>query len=530
MRYRNPILTGFYPDPSVCRVGNDFYLVTSSFEYFPGVPIFHSRDLVNWRQIGHVLTRESQLNLCTAKSSGGIFAPTLRYHEGRFYMVTTDTTGLGNFYVHTDDPAGDWSDPVPVDMGGIDPSLLFHEGKTYFTSTGLHWGERGIYLTEIDLATGEVLNEPRFLWKGTGGKYPEAPHLYVKDGWFYLLIAEGGTEFGHMISMARSRKVDGPYEACPHNPILSHRSTDLPLQSTGHADFFQDAKGQWWTVFLAVRHTGYPQMHHLGRETCLAPMEWPEGGWPVVNQGRPLQLEVEVPGLPEVAMAAPAQVREDFDSALPAFVWNFRRNPLEGAWSLTRRVGHLSLRCAAASLEDVAPMAFLGRRQQHFDVRVETLIDFMPASSNEEAGLVVQMNERYYVALVVTQRNGKRVALVRHRLASLRMESEPVMLPDGPVGLRVRADEIHWHLDVKLTSGWSELAKTETRHLSTEVAGGFTGVYFGLFATGQGTESDRWAEFDWFDYEPLPEKNVGRVVESQTTPFWTGSKKKRAIG
>ena len=250
MKFQNPILPGFYPDPSICRVGEDYYLVTSSFEYFPGVPVFHSRDLVNWRQIGHCLTRKSQLDLDAAKSSGGIYAPTIRHHAGRFYMVTTDTTGRGNILVSADDPAGPWSEPISIRQGGIDPSLFFDaSGKVYFSSNCLHGNRRGLQQSEIDIEMGELLSASKFLWEGTGGKYPEAPHLYLKDGWYYLLIAEGGTEFGHMITVARSRAAFGPFEPCPQNPILSHRSTSHSIQSTGHGDMIQDHLGGWWMVF-----------------------------------------------------------------------------------------------------------------------------------------------------------------------------------------------------------------------------------------------------------------------------------------
>jgi xylan 1,4-beta-xylosidase len=205
MPYANPIIPGFYPDPSVCRVGDDYYLVTSSFEYFPGVPVFHSRDLLHWRQIGHCLTRDSQLPLLSVRSSGGIYAPTIRHHNGRFYMVTTNVNGGGNFYVFTDDPAGEWSEPVFVEQGGIDPSLFFDDdGTVYFTSTG----DNGIYQSILNIQTGKRLSEIRHLWTGTGGRYPEAPHLYRINGRYYLMMAEGGTEYGHMETIARG---DSPW-------------------------------------------------------------------------------------------------------------------------------------------------------------------------------------------------------------------------------------------------------------------------------------------------------------------------------
>ena len=529
MDWRNPIIPGFYPDPSICRVGRDYYLVTSSFEYFPGVPIFHSRDLVNWTQIGHCLTRDSQISLHSAKSSGGIFAPTIRHHEGRFYMITTDTTGMGNFFVWTDDPAGEWSDPVLVPLGGIDPSLLFHEGHVYFASNGLHGQNPGLYLAEIAL-DGRPLTDAKLLWTGTGGKFPEGPHLYPKDGMFYLLAAEGGTEFGHMVTIARSEEIRGLYVSCPQNPILSHRSTSNPLQSTGHADLVEDIAGDWWMVFHGVRHTGYPQVHHMGRETCLGRVNWPKNEWPFLLPFQPLPLRLSAPDCPSTPVFdTPFPIREEFESERFSLQWNFRRNPIRDAWSLARRVGSLSLRCTAACLDDVAPMAFIGRRQQHFDCRVETCITFDPQNRGEEAGLVAIMNERYYAALIVSRTSQGRAAFLRRRVGDLRVDGPTVSL-SAFAGLRIVAEESAYYFSVSGGSGWDEVGMVETRHLSTEIAGGFTGVYFGLFASGSGTESERWAEFDWFDYEPLEERNPDRLSRPVTSNFWTANQaRQRAV-
>ena len=213
MKYQNPVIPGYNPDPSICRVGEDYYLATSSFEYFPGVPSYHSRDLVNWEQIGYALSRKSQLPLDNCKPSGGIYAPTLRYHDGRFYMVTTNVSNMGNFYVWTEDPAGEWSEPIPVAQGGIDPSLFFDDdGKVYFTSNQSIDNQFCITTSQIDIKTGRLLTKPRKVWGGTGGRNPEAPHLYKIDGKYYLMIAEGGTELGHMETIARSDSPYGPLD------------------------------------------------------------------------------------------------------------------------------------------------------------------------------------------------------------------------------------------------------------------------------------------------------------------------------
>lgn len=501
--YANPIIPGFYPDPSVCRVGQDYYLVTSSFEYFPGVPLFHSRDMVNWKQIGHCLTRDSQLPLQRTGSSAGIYAPTIRHHNGRFYMVTTNVRGGGNFYVWADDPAGPWSDPIWVDQKGIDPSLLFDDdGRVYFVSTesAAFPGVSGAIQSQIGIATGKLIGPPVHLWGGTGGQCPEAPHVFKRNGWYYLMLAEGGTEFGHMVTLARSRAAGGPYESCPFNPILSHRSIGSPLQSTGHADLLEDHQGRWWMVFLACRHVGYPKAHHIGRETCLAPATWTDDGWCVINGGRPVALEMQTDGIASQQCRCGC-VLDDFDSPSLALAWNFRRNPDPTAWSLGRSPGSLSLRCVAATLGDIAAPAFIGRRQQHLTCTVRTLVDFSPAG-REEAGLNIVMNERHRCDLAIVQRDGRRVVLLRRCVGSLIVETALTAIPAGPAVLQVRAEPAWYHFSVQVDGQPSiDLGKAETRHLSTELAGGFTGVYFGMYATGNGLDTANHAQFDWFEYE-----------------------------
>ena len=271
----NPIIPGFHPDPSIVKVGDDYYIVNSSFQYFPGVPIYHSKDLVNWEHIGNVLSKESQLPLKDATSWQGIYAPTIRYHDGTFYMITTNIGNGGNFMVKTKDPKGPWSEPIWLKQEGIDPSLFFENGKVYMVSN-----PNGIItLCEIDPETGEQLTPSKGLWKGCGGRYPEGPHIYKKDGYYYLLISEGGTELAHHLTIARSKDIYGPYEPNPNNPILTNcnmKGQGSQIQGTGHGDFVQATDGSWWVVFLAYRNYG-GSYHHIGRETFIAPVEWKKG-------------------------------------------------------------------------------------------------------------------------------------------------------------------------------------------------------------------------------------------------------------
>jgi alpha-N-arabinofuranosidase len=502
-QYRNPVLPGFHPDPSVCRVGRDFYLVTSSFEYFPGVPLFHSRDLVNWTQIGHCLDRPSQLPLADAAASGGIFAPTLRHHDGVFYLTTTNVSAGGNFIVTARLPEGPWSDPLFVPQPGIDPSLFFDEDGSVLCTTSYE----GALQSRIDLATGKLLSEPKVVWSGTGGQYPEGPHLYVRDGWYYLLLSEGGTEYGHMITMARAKTPWGPFEPCARNPLLTHRSLKSPIQAVGHADLVETADGAWFAAFLGVRPHGYPPCHHLGRETFLAPVTWEADGFPNIGDAGRVGLEMQTP----LELAAPLEepARDDFTSPKLALAWNYLRNPDPRHYSLDERPGFLRLRGAAAGLDDEASPAWLGRRQCHFGVRAATCLEFSAATEREEAGLVVRMNERHHYELFLTRRADAPCVVVRRRIGSLRAEvAQRALTTDEArrVVLAIDAERDRYVFSCGSTAtDLFPLGEGETRYLSTEVAGGFTGVYFAMYASGNGAPCASPADFDWFEYFPKPE-------------------------
>jgi alpha-N-arabinofuranosidase len=503
-RFRNPILPGFHPDPSICRAGDDYFLVNSSFAYFPGVPLFHSRDLVHWRQIGHCLTRPEQLPLGRTGTSGGIFAPTIRSQDGVFYMVTTNITGGGNFYVTTRDPSGEWSDPIWVDQGGIDPSLCFHAGRAYLTSTGspeegdpLGQGQ-GILQSEIDLSNGRLLARPRLVWRGMGGAYPEGPHLYRIGQYFYLMIAEGGTEYGHSEVIARSQSPWGPWESCPHNPILTHRGLRSPIQALGHADLVEAQDGAWWLVCLGIR-PATPNAHHLGRETFLARVDWNADGWPQVGRAGRIELEMEAPNLTQVTWADPPR-RDDFDSQDLAPKWNFLGLPRPQDWSLNRRAGSVCLQGQAADLDDGMGVVFLGCRQEQFNCEAAAALDFDPAADGEQAGLATWMDARHHYEIFVGWQEGRRFIGVRRRIGSLAAIVARQDLPAGPVRLRIHANRLFYAFSYTAgEAGERMLATGETRYLSSEVAGGFTGVYFALYASGSGRPASTPAYFDWFE-------------------------------
>jgi len=498
--YENPVIKGFHPDPSVCRVGEDFYLVNSSFQYFPGVPLFHSRDLVNWEQIGHVLTRPSQLPLDGASTWGGIYAPTIRYNDGTFYMITTNVTGRGNFLVYTTDPRGEWSEPVWLEQGGIDPSLFFEGGKCYMVSN-----PGSICLCEIDPRTGATLAPTRPIWRGTGGKCPESPHIYKKDGWYYLMIAEGGTEYGHKVTIARSRDIYGPYTPNPANPILTHANEigqGSPIQGIGHADFVDAPDGSWWLVCLGFRTYGGDH-HLLGRETFLAPVRWDNNAWPVVNGDGTLAPWMDVPTLPQQPYTKPA-VRTTFKSGKLGCEWVYLRNPHEENYSL--KGGKLRLKASTVGLTnwDDSP-TMVARRQEDINFAATTALSLKDAQAGDEAGLSVYVYESsHYDIFVSQQQDGTQAVNVSYRLGSLEHDAAHVALPRGAkkVWLRVEGDKDMYHFSFS-TDGksFSRLGEVDARYISTETAGGFTGTMLALYACKQTEQSAAVGEVELFDYE-----------------------------
>ena len=521
--FENPIITGFSPDPSICRVGDDFYVVCSTFEYFPGVPVYHSRDLVNWELISYCLTTPSQLPLGDCPSSSGIYAPTLRHHDGLFYMVTTNFATKGVFYVTAKDPRGPWSEPVWLGNMNADPSLLFDDdGKTYLVEPD-GTGPRGfVYLMEMDIEKGaykEGQTAPgRFIWTGTGGEYPEGPHIYKIDGHYYLMIAEGGTGYEHRETIARSDSPWGPFVPFENNPILSHR--DLPSHSigaTGHADLVQLQDGSWWAVCLAVRQKD--AQSHLGRETFLLPVEWTKDGWPIFGDKRRACLEGAGPALPRHPFPA-KPARDDFSATQLDLEWSYVRNPDMSRYSLSDRQGWLSLKGAAITLDDRASSTALLRRQRHFDVDFATSMDFAPSRDGEEAGIVLRQTDSQHAEFCVHRKNGENHLILRltepdaqtkpgaSSKPALKTILHDVVVPSGPIKLSVSADRDQYHFTWQTQDGETGDAGTiATAMLSVEASWNngvmcFTGITIGVYSTGNGTESDTPAYFDWFDYSP----------------------------
>ncbi len=503
---RNPIISGFYPDPSICKAGKDYFLVTSSFEYFPGVPIFHSVDMINWKQYGHVLTRKKQLPLENCPRPLGIFAPTIRHINGRFYMVTTNMSlspkneFYGNFYVWTDDIEAGWSDPIWVDVGGIDPDLFCDDdGTFYFTSAD---GNSSILQAAVDIASGQVLSDVQQITRGTGGRHAEAPHIYKVDSTYYLMLAEGGTEEGHMVTILRGSSPRGPWTECRDNPILSHRSKPSPIRATGHADMIEGPNGQWWMVFLGIRPTPDLEVHYLGRETFVAPVDW-DDGWPVVNGGDPVPQNLTMADAPKSTHIWGSE-KDEFGEQTLGLKWNYLRNPDHCLYDLTTRPGWLGLKCGPVTIDEPLSPAWIGQRLCHFNMYAEVLLDFDPCREGDTAGLTAYMCETHHYDVYITLRNGDRMLGARRRVGSIsREEQHAVAIGKEPTRLFVEVKD-HWFaLGFRSANGEKRvLARGEASLLSKEVAGGFTGVYLAMFAQGTGSaDAASTAWFDYFDYQ-----------------------------
>lgn len=515
MKYQNPILPGFHPDPSICRVEDDYYLVTSSFEYFPAIPVFHSKDLIHWEEIGHCITRPEQISLRKGiPSSTGVYAPTIRYHEGCFYVITTNVTygqkPEGNFLIWTDnihDPDS-WSDPVYIDMPGIDPSLLFDDGHVYYTGAA----EGKIIFCEIDITTGKRIGDARFLWEGTGGNDPEGPHLYKINGWYYLMISEGGTELGHMVTIARSRSLEEPFHACPENPILSNRSRGTEIKATGHADLFCDHEGNWWAVCLGIRCITYPFKHNLGRETMLMPVSWDKNEWPVMASNSILKVAYEMPSFASVSHSIPdnrlvgtKEFYDDFtdDELYPS--WNFICEQPDAdhlSFLNNEEKRGLLLKPNSAMIGAPENLTWMGRRQEHHECTVRTKLTASLQKSGDEAGLTVYLNHKHHYEIALSNIEGTRYILFRRQIGSLVATEHMEAVPFDTITLELKATKEMYSFSYSIDGEhFFPIGKGECSYLTTEVGGFFTGNYIGLYAGSPSKKTASYAVFEYFHYK-----------------------------
>lgn len=520
--FQNPILTGFYPDPSICRVGEDYYLVTSSFAYFPGLPIFHSRDLVHFTQIGHGITEENILDYKECETSLGLWAPTIRYHEGTFYIINTFVSEgrearRDNFIITAKDPKGPWTSPVFIEgADGIDPSLFFDEdGSLWYTGNFIeshpqYEGHHGIYLAKLDPETFQFVGERHVIWDGalTHSKWIEAPHLYKKDGWYYLMVAEGGTFVNHSVMMARSRSIEGPYEPCPRNPIVTHRHLPLDheISVVGHGDLIETQNGEWWMVLLGVRN--YEEHHfNTGRETCLLPIRWMEDGWPMADSENGLvNTRERMPDLPAVRVFKESRC-DQFEEPHLSYIWNTIHEVRKPFYSLTEREGWLGIQLKKEVMEEIGSPAFIGRRQEHPSFMARTKMDFEPLTVTDEAGICVLQDDRYHYSLLKAKRADGAVVLRLYRTENGQktLEKEIEIKPDAILYLTVicRITSYDFYYGYTEREAIPVLGDLPASLLSSYTNEGFTGVYLGMYATANGEDSGAKAYYDWFMYETL---------------------------
>jgi alpha-N-arabinofuranosidase len=522
----NPILTGFYPDPSIVQVGSDYYLINSTFSYFPGIPVFHSKDLKNWKQIGNVIDRTSQMDFMGERMTRGLFAPAISYYNGTYYVTCTDIDHDGNFVVTAKNPAGPWSNPVRIpQVKGIDPSLFFDDnGKGYIVYNSdapdnkpLYPGHRTIRTYEFDPVTLKVIGEEKQLVNGGVdiSKKPvwiEGPHIMKRFGWYYLYAAEGGTSVNHSEVVFRSKSVGGPYVPYEKNPILTQRGLPEdrknPVTSTGHAQFVDGPDGKTYAVFLAVRpYEG--DYYNTGRETFIAPVEWKDE-WPVINPGNAEVQYSYRANFKEIKQKGTLPQSGNFSYTLkfkkaldPSLL--FLRKPDSSAFRLSKKAG-LTLQLKPETIMDMSTVSFVGKRQQHLYNTIETKIDFKPAAANEKAGLAIFQSESNFYFMARSIANGKEVMQLfkgKPREKVMEMITEvPLQTTSAKLYLKIIAEgDTYSFYYSEDDSNWNLLKdKVDAKFVSTKTAGGFVGCIYGMYATSSGEQSSNAASFQYLKY------------------------------
>lgn len=503
--YRNPIISGFAPDPSVCKVGEWVYLVNSSFSWFPGVPIYRSKDLVHWESLGHVIDRPEQVSFEGLQVSEGIFAPTIDYHDGVFYMVTTAVNAGGNFFVTARDPAGPWSNPVWLpEVDGIDPSFFFDDnGKAWLVNNGpppgdqKYPGHRAIWIQEFDAATQKLVGDRHVLIDGGVNieekpVWIEGPHIFKHNNWYYLSCAEGGTAEDHRQVVFRSRDVLGPWEAWDHNPILTQRDLDpsrpQPVTSVGHADLIKMGDDDWWVVFLGCRPYKDGLYYNTGRETFLLPVEWVDG-WPLVlPSGQPVPTVVAAPSLIDDSVLAKQEPntgnfthREDFRSPTLSHGWSFLRT--KGDWWRLED-GSLLIEARSIALDSLGQPSFIARRIQHANFTADVGLQIPEAGSS--AGLAVFQKETHHFYTGVRRAGDQVEVFLEMASNDAPQVIAQTFIPSPPDGISLRIEgkgETYAFLFSTDGEAWNSLHENaDGTILSTRAAGGFVGAHIGMHA------------------------------------------------
>jgi len=529
-KFSNPIIRGGYPDPSICKVGDTFYLVNSSFEYFPGLPIHKSKDLINWELIGYGLHRKSQVdstvNLIDVQSNGGIHAPTIRYKDGVYYIITTNVyydekqkkAEMVNFIITAKNPAGPWSDPIHI-LGapGIDPDLFFDDnGKVWYVGNQMPEnpnfnGEGEIWLQELDINEFKLVGEKHLLWRGAcGGVWAEGPHMYKKDGRYYLLIAEGGTSFNHAVMVALSDNIEGPYISNPRNPIITsrHLSYDNWVNSTGHGDIIELDDGRNYMVLLGIRNQ-IERGSNMGRETFLAPINWEREPfewketkhlWPVVSPktGR-IELSNDIVFNNSIQNIE-TSFKDNFESDILNLKWNFRRYPIENIFHLNKNDKRLNLICHPNQIKERGRAALLGFKQTESSFEYLTQMHFEPNTNGSEAGISFFQKDDNYINFTLIKDNGKHYlqAYVVKNGELISTKKEQLEQFKGQIKFKVIADKEAYKLYFSTKGAYFNLFATFDG--SSLKSNGYTGAHLGLYATSNGKKTKDSASFDYVNY------------------------------
>ncbi len=551
LSYNNPIIPGSYPDPSICRVGNDYYIVNSSFEYFPGLPIHHSKDLVNWNLIGYGLHRDDQcsgeMNLVDVQTDGGIHAPSIRYHDGLFYIITTNVYSPGpqqptemiNFIITAEQVEGPWSNPHIIEGApGIDPDIIFDDGKVWYVGTHVPEkpnfnGEGEIWLQELDLDNWSLKGERYFLWRGAlyYGTWAEGPHIYKRNGFYYLLIAEGGTSLEHAVMVSVSDNIKGPYVPNARNPILTsrHLSNDYWVNSIGHADLVELADGRWYMVALGIR-SEINTYSNMGRETHLIPVTWEKEPfdwkydkiekewsdlpdrerfeklrhvnyeWPVCS---PLTGRVErsfpLP-FPASSQVNKESFRDNFDSETLNLEWNFRRVPQKGTYLINHKDGYLRLFSSKNVIENRKSCSLLGIRQIKTDFEFSVKMLYNPSTPEVQAGVSLFQKDDNYLTFTIEKNSKQNIIL---KLISKERKKKPIVVQktflksyNGSITFKVNSENNSYNFYYSLDNGttFNFFAETSSDLLLSK---GYTGAYMGIYSTSNGKNSEEYVDFDW---------------------------------
>ena len=525
MKIKNPILCGFNPDPSIIRVGEDYYIATSTFEWFPGVQIHHSKDLVHWELISRPLNRLTQLDLCGVPDSGGVWAPCLSYADDTFYLVYSNVHSFDgiwkdtpNYLLTTEDIRGEWSDPIFLSSSGFDGSLYHDEdGKKWYLSMlsdhrkGRFFG--GIFLQQYDPVAERLIGPAHNIFEGTELGLTEGPHLYKKDGYYYLLTAEGGTEYGHAVSIARSENITGPYEVSPDNPIISAKDhPEAIFQKTGHADMVQTQNGKWYIVCLTGRPLSPLGRCTLGRETVIEEIEWKQGDWPRLANGTRLIRE-EIPATPSSTIPQPPPTRTLFSPEGLDISFQSLRIPATDAWcNLENRPGWLRL-YGQESLSSLHRQSIIARRVQSFHIEATTSLDFNPINFQQMAGLIAYYNTYHWHYLhIMGGDNGKRFLQI---ITCDKYDMQEVL--DAPIELPA-ADTIQLKLKWKgkdlqfyyalANETWQKigspldgsiLSDDYVRDEKNRYRPAFTGAFVGMCCQDLSGQK-QYADFEWWEY------------------------------